>query len=269
MRKGDEKLAGKAAGDMVFQKLLSRKAFWKDLLYIRMLFGIPYESFNLKFPDYGIDVERYNPSETNVRFAAWYQVHIATSSERLYGALSWLLRRHHLPTTTWWQKQMLKHVVGFEPIIDQGEEHPCIEVLDYSEDERGHYTDLRIYEGATTRDMEAFVNEYWSTIKDHRNPRGPKSRQPERPSPINDRIAELAQLSKDDLYSMCDKGPYEKKLTRDTMIARIVKKEAKDGVFGELPETDRKLIEKLKDSGVKGRLERIRKKVGAKKGTVK
>lgn len=95
-----------------------------------------------------------------------------------------------------------------------------VDVIDKGITKRGSYADIRIYEGASQRDIINFVKQHWTFVKPSYREGTAKTIQPERDPKTNKKILELWDKIK---------GDREAHFTKESRIAEIVNKSGERG----------------------------------------
>lgn len=173
-------------GENLFNKMISGIKFQDEIKEIRKAFEIPDGGF--------LD----NDGISSWYFKGWQtgenQIRINKFNERLTA----LLGKWVFPDNNWWHRKITEYIVCQERIPYLQRSFPSSPFVEIAERKQGadmfksgSFTDLRIYEGASQRDIFDFIKKHWKTVIPCRRFGVSKKIQPERYPKETKKIMEL------------------------------------------------------------------------------
>ena len=153
MKKGD-----KNRGDILLQKLIRGSDFQYGVKKIRIAFDIPINGYT-----------------EMLGIGCWYSKRMDITKEETSAMRAFMreieefLIAQALPAGTWWQHKIIEYILSDGKMaflfMPPGVE-PFVEMISKPNPTRkGSFTDLRIYEGATQRDIKDFLAHHGRLIK--------------------------------------------------------------------------------------------------------
>lgn len=209
--KGDK--SDQKRGEKLFDKITFSIKFQKEILKLRKKFGIP-ETGYFSMPEvYGWYGPMHEP---------FYKI-----QKKFLSDISVFLCKQALPNNDWWNKKMFEYLLSdgrFSFLPRTLPSAPFIEVLGRNflkaGFDQGFYTDLRIYEGVSQRDITGYMKNHWNFVRPTiRTGTLTKIRKEKNPA-TNKRMVELWTKSKEDL------GYKEGMITtKEILLSRTLTKE--------------------------------------------
>lgn len=137
-------------GEKLYAKLSLSKSFQTGIQEIRTAF---------KLPAYG-----FKDIETIV---SWHESTFQRMEKRFYKSVDSFLQKQRLPRNVWWQHKIIQNVLALEtPLIIRADYYmPFIEMIDNTIHARGNYSELRMYDGISQRELIDFIKSNWKSIK--------------------------------------------------------------------------------------------------------
>ncbi|QQR77128.1 MAG: hypothetical protein IPJ67_03150 [Candidatus Moraniibacteriota bacterium] len=210
MKKGDE-----SRGDVLLQKLILGTGFQEGIRRIRQMFDVPKNGF--------IDMSS---------IGNWYSKRSditkeETVAQKVFNAeVKRFLVDQALPVGVWWEHKIIEYVLSdgrIEFLWLPPAKEPFVEVINRPlPTNEGSYTDLRIYEGVTQRDLRAFMSRYWRMISPSYRKGTHKQIRRERNTSINNEAVAIYDLSKEERRLAAGTNDYME-ITKELEVERILK----------------------------------------------
>lgn len=210
MKKGD-----KNRGEKLLQKLIPGTKFQDGIQFIRKENNIPPKGFSDK-PSVGKwYTERQSIFEEETAALADFKAEIRD-----------FLIDQALPINAWWECKITEYVLadgnlelipllpGIAPFVEMNKPNPT---------KRGSYTDLRIYEGATQRDVREFLSLHWHRVKPSYRVGTHKNIRKEKNPKANDHAVAIYDLPKSKRRKMASTNELMA-TTKEIEVSRILKK---------------------------------------------
>jgi len=195
--KGDKK-----RGDKLLDKLAYSIEFRKEVDRIRNELGVPSSGFS------------------NMRkIYDWYSKH---QSENIIKRTSQFLKQQALPQNEWWQQKVIEFIFTNGRFSFLPRTYPVGSFIEISNRELTS-VDLRIFQGASQREIIEFIKKNWNIIKPPYRIGTGKIIQPERDQKVGQRIAEIFEKPRKEIGS--------KRIAKEILIKHRIEKE-----FGKSPD---------------------------------
>jgi len=177
------KKINKNRGDKLFKKIIYSNKVQKEIRKIRHNFNIPNQGFAL-----GKDI--YD----------WYQKYYFDLKDEFLNEIHLFLCSNILPDNDWWFKKIIEYVLSGGKIIFLPRTYPVDPFVEVTDRVNGRndcsYINLRIYEGASQRDIIEFIKSNWKFVKPPHRVGTSKIIQPDRDN-INEKIMNLMAFVND------------------------------------------------------------------------
>ncbi len=202
----------KNRGEILFDKMAYNVEFQKAIRELRGKFNIPADGFS--------DIKGV---------FSWYsgQLGLKQDLDNFTKHVSAVLNKQALPNNEWWKQKILEHILANGKFSFLPRRicpvNPFVEVSKRITNKSGAYTDLRIYEGISQREIIEYIKRNWTKLKPSYRVGTAKIVQPERDPERGRRIVEIWSKPRKEL------GPDN--VTKEILIKRQIEKE-----FGKSPE---------------------------------
>jgi len=222
-------------GKKLFRKLIPGERFHQGIVRIRDLFSIPPRGLT-----------------NRIKIFRWYSTTYREKKKHFMVEINRFLRAQKLPQGSWWRQQVIKQVISNGEIDFLSPVHgaePFVEIIDKTATKRGSSTDLRLYEGAKTRDVKGFVDRNWHIIEPSQRVGTHKNVRSESDPDFTDQAAEIYKRPKKELD--LERGTKKGLITtKGALVSEIINGQRKQ--LGKTPKS-------ITDDALKARIYRRKK----------
>ncbi len=210
MKKGD-----KNRGEVLLKKLLPSTKFQQGVKNIRRTFDIPLTGYIDKQGIGNWYSERHDITREETPAMADFK-----------DGIRQFLTDQALPAGTWWEHKIIEYVLSNGILeflwLPPGVE-PFVEVINRpTPTKQGSYIDLRVYEGATQRDVKDFIAHHWRTTKPSYRKGTHKQIRKERDFFVNEKAIAIYDLPKEERQKAAGTNDLMK-TTKEVEVGRILK----------------------------------------------